>query len=156
MLPAAGFSARIFSVQRSVGSQVELALDGTVVGSAHCCGVVQPFVGGTLSVGGHTNLGAPIGYSAWQGDIAEVLVYDRRLSASEFNAVGGYLEQKYGLDTVFQPVPEPATWGLMLVGLWAVRRRAFGAGDHRGATVAAAMGPSPSPSAVQGADRVPA
>lgn len=121
-LPSAGFSARIFSVQRSVGSQIELALDGTVVASAGSGGVVQPYVGGTLSVGGHVSPGYGIAYAAWGGDIAEVLVYDRRLAASEFNAVGGYLEQKYGLDTVFQPVPEPATWGLMLVGLWCVRR----------------------------------
>jgi hypothetical protein len=52
----------------------------------------------------------------WNGDIAEVLIYDRLLSDAELNAVGLYLEEKYGLDTAF--VPEPHTWTVWsLVGI---------------------------------------
>ncbi len=35
------------------------------------------------------------------GDIAEVLIYRNELSAADFQAVGGYLETEYGLDTAF-------------------------------------------------------
>ncbi|MEI9999725.1 MAG: hypothetical protein WDO13_11490 [Verrucomicrobiota bacterium] len=33
----------------------------------------------------------------WQGDIAEVLVYDHQLSPTELQQVGAYLQNKYGL-----------------------------------------------------------
>jgi hypothetical protein len=42
----------------------------------------------------------------WQGDIAEVLVYDHLLSSTEMNEVGSYLGDKYGL---YNP---NATWPL--------------------------------------------
>jgi hypothetical protein len=116
-LPGAGFAATIFTVQRSVGSSVTLGMDGQTVATASSGGVVQAHTGGVLSVGAHNNLGAPTAYTAWNGGIAEVLVYDRALNANEFNAVGGWLEQRYGLDTNFQPVPEPGTLALWLVGL---------------------------------------
>ena len=41
---------------------------------------------------------APGGTNGWQGDIAEVLVYDHQLSSSEIAQVDGYLADKYGLD----------------------------------------------------------
>ena len=37
------------------------------------------------------------------GDIAEVLIYNRLLTAVERNRVGAYLEKKYGLDTAYGP-----------------------------------------------------
>lgn len=36
-----------------------------------------------------------------EGDIAELIIYDRVLSQSERHQVGAYLERKYGLDTAF-------------------------------------------------------
>jgi hypothetical protein len=116
-LPGAGFAATIFTVQRSVGSSVTLGMDGQAVATASSGGVVKAHTGGVLSVGAHNNLGASTAYTAWNGGIAEVLVYDRALNANEFNAVGGWLEQRYGLDTNFLPVPEPGIWSLWLVGL---------------------------------------
>jgi hypothetical protein len=49
----------------------------------------------------------------WDGDIAEVLIYNRALSLGEKNQVGFYLEQKYSLDTAY--LPEPA--GLIVLAL---------------------------------------
>lgn len=34
----------------------------------------------------------------WDGDIAEILIYDRALSVDELNEVGEYLAEKYGID----------------------------------------------------------
>lgn len=44
------------------------------------------------------------GASSLTGDVAEVLVYNRKLTAAETNAVGSYLETKYGLKTSYVPV----------------------------------------------------
>ena len=38
---------------------------------------------------------------SWEGDIAEVLVYSRALSAVESEQVGGYLTAKYGMTTTY-------------------------------------------------------
>ena len=47
-------------------------------------------------------------HGSWQGDIAEVLVYNRALSSSEESIVGGYLAAKYALTTAY-PAPALAT-----------------------------------------------
>lgn len=44
------------------------------------------------------------GTTPWQGDIAELLVFDHQLTASEMDQVGGYLGDKYG---IYNP---NATW----------------------------------------------
>ncbi|MEN6387112.1 MAG: hypothetical protein ABFD79_18185, partial [Phycisphaerales bacterium] len=49
------------------------------------------------------------------GEMAEVLVYNRALSGTEQNKVGYYLENKYDLDTAY--IPEPATIALMSMGI---------------------------------------
>ena len=66
-----------------------------------------------------TNVGASFyngnAVNALVGDIAEVLIYDSVLSASELNQVGFFLEDKYGLNTAY--VPEPCTGVLVALGL---------------------------------------
>ena len=44
-------------------------------------------------------------HGSWQGDIAEILIYDRTLSGEEENKVGTYLSNKYGLQTSYNALP---------------------------------------------------
>jgi autotransporter-associated beta strand protein len=44
-------------------------------------------------------------HGSWQGDIAEILIYDRALTTEEENQVGTYLGLKYGLPTVYDALP---------------------------------------------------
>ncbi len=41
----------------------------------------------------------------FKGDLAELLIFDRVLTVAERNAVGVYLEQKWGLDTAYETPP---------------------------------------------------
>lgn len=54
---------------------------------------------GVMDIAPGANIGSsPTGYGAgWQGDIAEVLVYDHQLSSDEMNEVSIYLANKYNL-----------------------------------------------------------
>ena len=47
-------------------------------------------------------------HGSWQGDIAEVLIYDRALTGAEELQVGGYLSAKYALSTTYPPLNPPA------------------------------------------------
>ncbi len=44
-------------------------------------------------------------HGSWQGDIAEILIYDRPLSGAEEAQVGTYLSEKYGLTTAYKALP---------------------------------------------------
>jgi hypothetical protein len=41
---------------------------------------------------------------SWEGEMAEVLIYDTTLTAEQENEVGGYLAAKYGLTTDYTPM----------------------------------------------------
>ncbi len=43
----------------------------------------------------------------WQGDVSEVLIYDKVLASPELAAVGSYLATKYALDTSYDQRPVP-------------------------------------------------
>jgi hypothetical protein len=69
--------------------------------------------------------GNALGEQAWQGNIAELVIFDRVLSDSEANEVGSYLQDKYGITGAYA-IPEPSSLGLLLLGGGAVlllRRR---------------------------------
>ena len=53
-----------------------------------------------IVIGQRYDLGFSNGYV---GDIAELIVYDRALSAAERNQVGAYLSDKYGIGGVYNP-----------------------------------------------------
>ena len=70
--------------------------------------------------------GNALGEQAWQGNIAELVIFNRVLSDSEANEVGSYLQDKYGITGAYAIVPEPSSLGLLLLGGGAVlllRRR---------------------------------
>jgi len=57
----------------------------------------------------------------FDGDIAELLIFDRVLSDSEEQAVGLYLQQKYDISGSY--VPEPGTIALLALGTVLLRRK---------------------------------
>ena len=56
-----------------------------------------------LAIGQHWGL-SPVN-TFYRGDLAEVLFYNRVLSAAERNSVGTYLQEKYSLRTSYGPAP---------------------------------------------------
>ena len=89
---------------------------------------IQSTVFGTLSTITGYRVGSRFdGVASFvDGRIAEILIYDQALTASEVNAVGFYLQDKYGINGSFFFVPEPSTGlllGLGIVGLMRSRRR---------------------------------
>ncbi len=60
---------------------------------------------------------------SWDGDIAEVILYDRALNGTEEAQVGLYLAQKYALPTTYNSAPpgytlDGSAWGNGYVGVW--------------------------------------
>jgi hypothetical protein len=79
---------------RSLG-RFEIWVDGVMEATT-------PDTGGNLTpqpivIGNHHSGGT----QGFNGDIAELLIYRNELSASDFQAVGAYLESRYGLATAF-------------------------------------------------------
>ena len=76
------------------------AVDGTVTGLPP-----EQFVLVTLVTAGDveaSRLSGDRGIGrSWYGDIAEILIYDRALSADEEQRIGSYLEAKWRLDTAY-------------------------------------------------------
>lgn len=60
-------------------------------------------------------IGAKVGQNSefFDGDIAEILIYDRVLTIVELESIGAHLEEKYGLDTAYGDTPGDIT-GLAL------------------------------------------
>ncbi|MEN8772995.1 MAG: lamin tail domain-containing protein [Akkermansiaceae bacterium] len=75
-------------------SQFETWVDGVQEATNNDTGAAltpQPIV-----IGNHSD-----GNGGFDGDIAELLIYEDELTDSEFELVGAYLESRYGLDTEF-------------------------------------------------------
>lgn len=97
------------SVFRStgLGSKIAVDLNGSALTLTQPGGVGAETGTTGFVIGARENLAN----STWPGMIAEILVYDRSLTAGELNAIGFYLTHKYSIQTVY--TPEPAT-GLLL------------------------------------------
>ena len=75
-------------------NQFELWVDGVLESTDNDSGAAltpQPIV-----IGNHSG-----GAGGFDGDIAELLIYEDELTNSEFESIGAYLESRYGLDTAF-------------------------------------------------------
>ena len=100
----------IFALLDEGGNQGRLLVDGTAVFDGGFGGTTLTDVAFDIGrAGGGMNV-------TFNGDIAEVLLFDGVLSASELQEVRSYLYAKYNL-------PEPATLGLLGAGLLALARR---------------------------------
>lgn len=104
-----------FAVARLGGGQISIQSAGEGSGTT---GTVTSASGGATT-GSGLRVGKGQGYL--DGDVAELLFYNRNLTALEMDSVTSYLDTKYDLGLI--PIPEPTTValvcgaGLALVGL---------------------------------------
>ncbi len=104
---------------------------------------IQTYVNGTESSQPIVLSGSPADYTAVDrvllvgrrggsgseyltGDIAELLIYDHKLTDAERNETGAYLQEKYGIGGTYGVVPEPCTLTCLataIAGLVVTRRR---------------------------------
>ena len=115
-----GIYAGVLSYDDLTGiSDALVYFDGVLEGSASAT------FNGPFSFGAVTQrVGGTVGTYYWDGDIAEILVFDRMLTPAELDQVTGYLGLKYDLDVSFL-IPEPTTAALLVLGalVGAARRR---------------------------------
>jgi hypothetical protein len=84
-------------------------VDGTTTDFPRALGVVSMVSTGNLAAG---FISYDRGYPgrAWQGDLAEILVYDRVLADGERAAIEQLLARKYGLTFASAPAPASPAW----------------------------------------------
>ncbi len=99
----------------------EAFLDGVLQGTSDRTNA--SIVGGTLQVGGDNTCCS--GARHFNGGIAEVIVFDRALVNDELNNVGSFLANKYGINTAFAVVPEPATYIYAIMMLFFCLRKSL-------------------------------
>jgi hypothetical protein len=93
----------VYVVPDTIESHWTWYCNGAATGGAGLdSGTPEPF-GETVYVGSSGNAD-----EHWMGDVAELLVYDRVLTASELKQVGSYLSQRYGIG-VAGGIAEPDT-----------------------------------------------
>jgi hypothetical protein len=84
-------------VSRGAGEKLLVAVNGRDL-PVQQPGAIGPDAGAAgFTVGSREDI--PPGDQCWSGDLAEILVYDRELSADELQAAGSYLATKYALKT---------------------------------------------------------
>ena len=87
--------SHLFAISSSA-SAWEMWQNGTSPGAR--TGPYAYYAGGALVIGNGSSGGG------LNGDIAEIMIYSRALTATELNKVGGYLTFKYGLTTAYPPL----------------------------------------------------
>lgn len=114
----------IWSFRSDNTTLTELHDNGALVASGALTGT------GTTGTGYHIAGNLPDNSRSYAGDIAEILLFNRVLTDEEYDLVGFYLEQKYGINSLFTGppplAPEPGTlvlFAAMLLGLGVSMRR---------------------------------
>ncbi len=80
----------------------------TLLTAQSVTGHIGTSIGSTFSVAD----GAVAGFAGYfDGQIAEILIYNASLSAEQIHQVGSYLANKYGLDTIYPATTCAAIWG---------------------------------------------
>ncbi len=90
------------------GGDGDIRINGAI-GTAVTYGVPHIFNGTENSLGTYTNLF--LGWNVihgryWKGQVAEILIFSNKLSASERNTIGLYLSDKYGISDVTYRTPD--------------------------------------------------
>ncbi len=90
-------------VSRGAGQKLEVAVNGEPQPLSQS-GAIGPDAGAAgFTIGSREDI--PPGGQNWQGELSEILVYDRALSPEELSAAGGYLARKYALPTKYPAKP---------------------------------------------------
>lgn len=109
-----GYGTWNITEQSYDGAAMSGYLNGDLDVSAAVTGAV-PASTGVMTVGGMWGQSWTDYHQGLNGDIAEVLLFNRVLNAEERDQVGFYLQSKYGLTGTY--VPEPGTLVLLATGL---------------------------------------
>jgi PKD repeat protein len=90
MMPSSGFGKNIFGFEKQFGVSAEVYVNGTLKATSTDGKYINSFVNGAYNVGGDAS------YSGlWDGDIAEVILYDKALTVGERTSIEDYLNLKY-------------------------------------------------------------
>jgi len=98
--------SHVFALESS-SSVYRYLVDGSNVGGTVGVAAYHSGSGQTMTIGNRWQGGG--GGSQLNGDIGELILYNRVLTTAEANAVGGYLAGKYGVTTTNYPLPAPAS-----------------------------------------------
>jgi hypothetical protein len=94
-------------VSRGAGEKLLVAVNGEPQPVSQPGGVGPDSGAAGFTVGSREDI--PPGQQVWGGDIAEIIVFDRALSADEQNAIGSSLSAKYGLKTKYPVTPQSSS-----------------------------------------------
>lgn len=85
-----GTPYRIFTVKKQVGSLSEIYVNSNLRSSSNLASIISPFTNSSYRIGSFS-----LSPYYWNGEIAEVIVYDTALNETETSNVYQYLRYKY-------------------------------------------------------------
>lgn len=105
LLASTGFPAKIFEYKKKFGIISESFINTVISGSSTATSFTGSFTNGSYNIGGD-----PTYSGLWNGDIFEIIVFDRVISNSEEILINNYLIKKYspllnlGPDIIISPI----------------------------------------------------
>ncbi|HWB63839.1 MAG TPA: LamG-like jellyroll fold domain-containing protein, partial [Chitinophagales bacterium] len=91
-MPNAGFAFNVWSVRKTYGVKGEIFEDGALQVSSTYSKLVGPFTNAQFFIGNTQNIA---GFDNFNGQIAEIIIFNRALSDSEMLCVNTYLHNRY-------------------------------------------------------------